>query len=146
MCHDGLLDTSNYSANHRLFSNARKAKLGCIKDESCGEQFADWILLRPKCYSMETTLQRSIKRAKGVQRCVVEKEIRHSDYQDVYFSHLPMKHTVSNFETRRHEIRTVTTTKRSLSLFDDKRYWITPNESVAFGHHHINKTKRMRYQ
>ena len=52
MLADGLLDTSNYPRDHPLFSNEYKAKLGCVKDEFMGKAYAEFILLRPKSYSM----------------------------------------------------------------------------------------------
>ena len=37
----GLLDTSNYPRDHPLFSNALKARLGCVNDESGGDAFQE---------------------------------------------------------------------------------------------------------
>ena len=54
MLQDGLLDSSNYRPQHPLFSNRHKAQLGCIKDEVEGEQLVEAVLLKPKCYSMQT--------------------------------------------------------------------------------------------
>ena len=83
MSADGLLDTSNFPPSHPLFSNAYKAKLGCIKDEAAGEVWREWVFLRPKCYSMITLEGKEHKRAKGIQRSVVGKEIRHAHYLSV---------------------------------------------------------------
>ena len=51
MQRDGLLDSSNYAPHHRLYSTQNKAKLGCVKDESEGHSYLEWVLLRPKAYS-----------------------------------------------------------------------------------------------
>jgi hypothetical protein len=101
MKRDNLLDTSNYPPTHSLFDLSCAAKLGCIKDEgkiyfsqiitinmyflACGIEFKEWILLRPKLYSMLTVNESGIKRAKGVQHCVVKNVIRHNHYKEVRF-------------------------------------------------------------
>ena len=66
MASDGLLDTSNYPTSHVLYSNAHKAELGCIKDEFCGVAYSEFILLRPKSYSMLSSTSNK-KRAKVLQ-------------------------------------------------------------------------------
>ena len=66
MLQDGLLDTSNYPNDHALFSDNYKAKLGCIKDECAGQVIQEACLLKPKCYSLNTS-DGSKKTAKGVQ-------------------------------------------------------------------------------
>ncbi|KAG1679880.1 Non-structural protein NS1 [Nymphon striatum] len=48
------LDTSNYDHTHKYFSNKNRAKLGYIKDESCGYSILDAIFLKPKAYSLIT--------------------------------------------------------------------------------------------
>jgi hypothetical protein len=53
----------------------------------CGILFKEWLLLRPKLYSMLTVEDDELKRAKGVQQCVVKKTIRHEHYKEVCFIH-----------------------------------------------------------
>jgi len=70
MLRDGLLDSSNYPENHPLYSTKYRSKLGCVKDESCGKTFNEWIFLRPKCYSLRYEDGDVKKTAKGVQRYI----------------------------------------------------------------------------
>jgi len=86
--------------------------------------------------------QFNIKRAKGVQRCILEQNIRHNEYLNVYKNCKVTTHAVSRFKSHNHAVSTVTSNKRSLSVFEDKRYWISQNESFAYGHHAI---KRLKY-
>ncbi len=134
MMADNLLDTSNYPTSHSLHSTNLKAKLGCIKDEGGGEIFEEWILLRPKCYSMLAMTQMEHRRAKGVQRSVVSTILRHSDYKKVFVSSEDIYQEVRGFRSTLHTITTTSTRKRALSLWEDKRAWVSPNTSVAYGH------------
>jgi hypothetical protein len=36
-------------------------------------------------------------------------------------------------------ITTTTTNKKALSIFDDKRAWISANESLAYGHYSLDE-------
>lgn len=138
MITDGLLDTSNYPTTHPLFSNNRKAKLGCVKDESKGDLFSEWILLRPKCYSMKKINNLGVhKRAKGIQRSVVASEILHEDYKKVFESGESQLRMVRGFQSKCHNVSTFSINKKALSIFEDKRAWIDNNESLAYGHYRL---------
>ncbi len=142
MLQDGLLDSSNYPSTHPFYSTKFKAKLGCIKDESCGEVFKEWVLLRPKCYSMLTVGGSSKTRAKGVQRSVVKKEITFNDYKHAYLQNTELYHVQRRFQSSNHIIHTIEFVKRSLSFFEDKRTWISSNTSLPYGNHKLSHTSR----
>ena len=81
------------------------------------------------------------KRAKGINRAVVEKEISHDDYKNTLFLDTQMSHPVIQFRNRDHQIYTVEGSKVSLSAFDDKRYILENGvESYAYGHRDIDST------
>ena len=83
MKNDKLLDISNYPSENPLFSVDDKAQLGRVKDECAGVPIQDAIFLRPKCYSLLLVNNKQHKRAKGIQRAVVENEINHTNYINV---------------------------------------------------------------
>lgn len=139
MENDDLLDSSNYPVTHPLYSSRNKARLGCIKDESCGQLYKDWVFLRPKCYSLLTVDGDAHKRAKGVQRSVVKKEIEHSNYLEVFETGTSVARTVVSFQSKNHQLSTVSSRKRALSLFEDKRAWVDQNTSYAYGHWRLEK-------
>ncbi len=147
MAHDGLLDTSNYPSSHPLYSTTYKARLGCVKDEGAGEIWLEWILLRPKCYSMLTVGAYEHKRAKGVQRSVVAKTIVHEDYAEIFKGSEEAYREVRGFRSHLHTITTISQTKKALCLWEDKRAWVGRNSSVAFGHYSLSTPpapKRLR--
>lgn len=144
MKEDGLLDSSNFPSTHPLFSNDCRAKLGCVKDESQGKRFLEWVLLRPKAYSMQYVDGEENKRAKGVRRATVKMCMKHKHYRKAY-----KKQKVLSFQQRRiasklHHMQTLSYKKRSLSFFDDKRCWLSLNKSVPFGHYKLPEELKKR--
>jgi len=79
---DGLLDTSNYSKNHPLYSSEAANKIGLFKDEGQGEDYAEWIFLRPKCYSLKKKDNSTSMKAKGIS--LKQTDIQHENYLNVY--------------------------------------------------------------
>lgn len=138
LCRERLLDTSNYPADHPLFSNERRAKLGCIKDEAAGKPFREWILLRPKSYSMLAVDGGEIKRAKGVRRSTISQEITHATYKEAYERQRTFTHTQRRIGSTRHQIYSMTYRKKTLSFFEDKRAWLSINRSLPYGNYRLH--------
>ena len=142
MQQDGLLDSSNYDSNHPLYSVTCKAKLGCIKDEAEGLPFKEWVLLKPKQYSMKLASGKEKKRAKGVRTHTLSAEIRHEDYLRTIKNCVEMKHTQRRIGSKRHQNYTLQYVKSTLSFFEDKRAWVNVEQSTAYGNHHITSSRR----
>jgi len=142
MKRDGLLDTSNYATGHVLFSDANKAKLGCVKDEVAGEKIVEAVLLKPKCYSMITAVGKcEKKRAKGVQYCVKE-ALRHADFLKVYQRQEELVRNTRRFQSKDHIVSTIQQDKWALSVLDTKRAWIEPNRSLPYGHYQLQEEEQ----
>ena len=148
MMADGLLDTSNYPATSPLYSRAFENKIGLFKDESGGDtNYAEWIFLRPKCYSMLADDNTHSHKAKGVLR---RTEMPHAHYREIYNSFAPNaddEDAPSSPKRRRYDQRriasvnhvlyTTSYSKLALSINDDKRAWISQNSSLPYGHHRL---------
>ena len=131
---ESYVDFSNYPSDHPLFSNKNKAKLGCFKDECSGKAIEEIILLRPKMYSIKLKdSDDNINRAKGISKCIV-RNLRHETYQEVYEEAKETSVEMTILKSIQHTVHTVTFRKRALSCFDDKRCWLTHNESLPHGH------------
>ena len=141
MINDGLLDTSNYHHQSRLYNPQFENKIGLVKDESGGKaDYIEWIFLRPKCYSMLCSGDiGNCHRAKGIQR---RTDLTHTDYTHIYNSYNPYAldppdtHTVTqrSIISRTHQLYTVERSKIALSIMDDKRMWIAKNDSLPYGY------------
>ena len=128
------LDASNYPTDHPLFSVTNKAKLGCFKDETGGQLLEEMILLRPKMYSMKFADEpSSIKRAKGISRSIVS-QMSHQDYRNAYDHKTETHVNMTILRSKLHTINTITFRKRALSAWEDKRVWLSANESLPHGH------------
>lgn len=127
------IDTSNYPLSHPSYSAVNKAKLGCFKDETAGQTLEEMILLRPKMYSMKfKDSDTSIKRAKGISRSVVQ-NTRHKEYLEAFQDKKTTRVQMTILRSKQHSIQTTTFTKRALSAWEDKRLWLSENESIPHG-------------
>ena len=129
-------DTSNYPADHPLFSTANKKVIGKFKDELGGKVMAEFVGIRPKMYSYAG--QESGKRAKGVKKSVLRKTISHDDYctclleKKVYACDMP------GLRSYKHTIHGETVHKVALAPLDTKRYILKDGiTTLAFGHKDI---------
>ena len=130
-CH---IDTSNYPSSHPMYSVVNKAKLGCFKDETGGQMLEEMILLRPKMYSMKyKDTDTSIKRAKGISRHIV-KSMKHETYKEAFEEKKTTHVQMTILRSKQHTIKTTTFRKRALSAWEDKRCWVSANESLPHGH------------
>ena len=136
---DGLLDRSNYPISSALYSNCNENKLGLIKDESCGiEDYVEWVFLRPKCYSLLSRTKESHK-AKGVTKAT---RLNHIQYLRIYNTYNPKEPHASlsvqvqqrSIISKNHQLYTILYNKQALSIMDNKRVWLKPNESLPYGH------------
>ena len=119
--------------------------VGKFKDECNGVPIAEFVGLRPKMYSIKKSnkfdFQASgseIRKAKGVQRAVVKKDLHHEMYKECLFEQKQMRHTQVAIRSRGHEIGVYEQNKISLSPLDTKK-WIADDGIVtrAYGHHRI---------
>ena len=75
-------DTSDYPKDHYLHSMDNKKVIGKMKDECAGRPIQEYVGLRPKMYySILEDNRSNIKKAKGVKKYVVEKQIKHEQYK-----------------------------------------------------------------
>ena len=77
--------------------------------------------LRPKMYALEIDGGIVKKRAKGVQRAVLQKHIQFDDFIKTLHEEKCMVHTMHAIRSQSHTIATVQMQKISLSKLDNKR-------------------------
>ena len=132
-----LFDTSDYPKDHHLYSEVNKKIIGKMKDELNGVPIVEFVGLRSKMYSLKTEAEEK-KRAKGIVKAVVKKDITHEDYKNILFSAGQTSHNMTVFRSDKHEIYTVSMDKKSLSAYDGKRYILDNGvDSLAYGHKDI---------
>ena len=112
-----LFDTSDYPENHALRSTHNKKALGKMKDEVNGQ---------------------TEKRAKGVSKVTVKKDLKHEHYKLVLFEEMNKVSSMTSLRSHRHELFCKNIYKTGLCAFDDKRYLLNSVESYAYSHYKIN--------
>ena len=132
--HSWLYDTSNYPKDNLLYSIENKKALGKMKDECGGQVIKEVVAVRPKMYSVEVG-GKNVRKAKGVKKCVIEKEITHEHYKEALFERKQFLHKMKILRSEGHEMYGMCMNKISISPFDTKR-WIADDgiHTAAYGH------------
>ncbi|XP_048779937.2 uncharacterized protein LOC125683146 [Ostrea edulis] len=122
--HIDLFDTSNYPREHFLFSEKHKKVVGKMKDETAGYPIKGFAGLRAKMYSFIIHDGRGseVKKAKGVSKSVISKELSFEQYQRCLFGDETERHQMRSIRSELHILYLKAINKISLSPFDDKRY------------------------
>ena len=83
----------------------------------------------------ERQWKKKIKKAKGVKKCVVKKQIMHEQYKEALFGKKQLWHGMKILRSEGHEIYGMYVNKISLSPFDSKR-WICDDgiNTKAYGY------------
>ena len=137
-------DTSNYAKNHPsgIKTGCSKKVIGMMKDECGGEQILEFVGLRAKMYSYRLNVKEE-KKAKGVKKNVIKKDISFSDYYNCLVERVNPKYRKMNLiRSHKHEIYSETVNKVALSADDDKRVIGADGIStLAYGHHMLEEVK-----
>lgn len=140
-----LFDTSEYSVVNALFSEKNKKIIGKMKDETHGIPIQAFIGLKAKMYAFKYADNGKIeekKRAKGVSRTTVRKDITFEMYKNTLEQQIFSRHEQMRFVNKDHEIFTVQQNKIGLSAYDDKRYILDDGKTtLAHGHYSIVRMK-----
>ena len=76
-------DTSDYHKNNKFgFPHVNTKVLGLMKDEFSGKIALEFVGLRSKMYCLLIGSNENIKRAKGVKKNVINKELKIEDYRN----------------------------------------------------------------
>ena len=78
------IDTGNFSPSHPLYNTENKGKLWLLKSEVGESVIAEFVCVRPKCYSIVLADGDRMSSAKGVPK-TIKRKIAHQQYKDVPF-------------------------------------------------------------
>ena len=133
-----LFDFSSLPITHRAYDPSGRKVLGLFKDEMSGDIIHEFVGLRSKLYYIKTATTET-KRAKGVNRCVTENQIRHETYRNCLASVTTEKHDMYRIRLKNQKLYTSKCTKITMSAFDDKRYLFQDGiSSVPYGHYSLS--------
>jgi hypothetical protein len=91
-------DMSEYSKESGLHDGENKKVIGKFKDESPDEVIESFVGMRSKCYSF-ITKNNEVKKAKGVSKVVVKKNISFDDYKNCVLNDTPKRVKINAIRT-----------------------------------------------
>lgn len=142
-----MFDTWNYPEDNIYGIKRRNNKiLGKFKDELKGKIATDFVGLRSKCYALRTydpIMNNKLKKAKGVKRSVLKKEISFDDYYNCIKNNCIELRKQHSIRSKNHNVYTISSRRIALNPLDDKRYIVKPDrfETLAWGHYLIDAEK-----
>ena len=124
------LDLSDDKCNK---DNTNKKIIGKFKDELHGIPMRNFTGLNPKvyCYKCEEV---ETRKAKGVSKVVLKKEIKNSDYNHVLNTGDSINKDVYAIRSMAHKVYTIKTNKTCLTPYYDKMYMVDNNTCIPFGY------------
>jgi hypothetical protein len=124
--------------------------MSCLLLFFAGIPIKEVVGLRPNMYSLTYDIMRKdavrdeiihteeMKVVKGIAKCEIKKTLRHEMYKNCLLEETTTMNSMWSIRSKNHELYIDLLNKKGLCSFDDKRYWINPVESYAFGHYRIN--------
>ena len=114
--------------------NENKKALGKFKDELNGVVMKNFTALNPKVYCFKTVEDKETRKAKGVSKVVLKKDIKNSDYDYVLNTEENINRSVVSIRSIAHKVYTIKTNKTCLTPWYDKFKVIDNNNCEPFGY------------
>jgi hypothetical protein len=133
--HRDLFDLSNYPVDSVYRDLTNEGVVGKFKDETAGVPISEFVGLRPKMYAFKTETKEE-RRAKGVNKATIEKELKFDVYKEVLVSGQSKTDSQMSIKSKKHKLAVYFQDKISLSALDTKRY-ILPDgiNMLPYGHY-----------
>ena len=132
------MDFSGYDKNHPCYDATNKKVLGKFKDEMDGKIITNFIALRPKMYCLKVfNEQKAEKKAKGVPKLKVKRDLDMKDYEATLHEHIPKNVNFNAIRSKNHQIYSINQSKVGLTSYDNKRYWFNDTDSLPMGTTHF---------
>ena len=116
--------------------NTNKKVLGKFKDEMSGVPMKYFVGLNPRVYCYECENE-EVRKAKGVKKATLKKDIKNSDYNHVLESGETLERDVYGIRSLGHKVYTLKTKKTCLSPWYNKMNMPDNNSCIPFGHYSL---------
>ena len=117
-----LFDTLNYNKkDNRPLPIGKNKKVIGIKDEIGGKIMTEFCALRAKSYVFKLDDDTEMKKAKGMKKFIVKRELMFENYKDASFNDKIIIRSQQRFGSYNHKVYTEQVNKIALSSNDDKR-------------------------
>ena len=78
---------------------------------------------------------KNIRKCKGTAKNTVKRKIKYDTNEVIHRS-------FNSIRSKNHKIYSINTTKVSLNSYENKRYWTTSVDSLAYGHYKTHDLKK----
>ncbi|XP_071056904.1 uncharacterized protein [Onthophagus taurus] len=137
-----MFDTSNYKLNNRHNIPPGPPIVGKMKDEYPNTILTSFYGTGAKAYCINT-LEGVVKRAKGVKKYVIDKNLSVSEYKRIIEDGGSVRKKMYVFRSSYHTMYTELKNKVALSAHDDKRYVMEDGcHTLAWGNYLIEDLRR----
>ena len=93
-----------------------------MKDETCDVPIKGFVGLKSKMYTFVTEENHESKKAKDINRNVVDDELKYEDYISNLLDGSYMRHEMNRIQNKDHDMGSYTVDRNSsLSSYDDKK-------------------------
>ena len=140
------MDYSNFPKEHELYDESKKLVPGYFKSEFPALPIREFIGLRPKMYSILTSLNQKKATCKGIQNHIKDNILTHEHYKKCLFNEEKRFDTIIQISHENHNIFTIRKSKNSLASYDNKKYIHRQGDrfvSHSFGHYAIVNKNHM---
>ena len=83
-------------------------------------------------------MMQNIRSARALPRTQLKRKIKYDDYNKVLETNEVIHRSFNSIRSKNHKIFSINTTKVSLNSYENKRYWTSALDSLAYGHYKIN--------
>ena len=118
---DERFDTSNCECNRPLSTGKNKKVIRLMKNELRGKIMKEFVALRAKTYSYLMDDNKEVKKAKGTNKCVIERILKFSDYENCLLDNEIVLKSQERFKSEAHNVYTEEVNRIVLGSNDDKR-------------------------
>ena len=131
--HKEDFDFSDYPKDSQFHDPTNKMVIGKFKDETASVPIVEFVGLRSKMYSFKTE-ELECKKAKGINKGVVRRKMRHQDYLKTLQDQTRSLARMRAIRSTNHRVTSCEINKIGLSCYDDKRYIMEDGKAtLAFG-------------
>ena len=135
-----IMDFSNFDKDHKYYDNSKAKVIGYLKSEYGNQVLKKFVGLKAKLYSIIYGDDENKHTAKGLQKAVMRKFVKHQHYMDVIKENNIFCATSRRIQSKEHIISTIQQNKLIFTPFDDKRYLLNNGvQSIPFGHYLLKK-------
>ena len=128
--HKEIFDLSNQPKDSKYYCNEKKKVPGKMKDEYGGKIICELTALKSKMYSIHDVKNNEKSILKGYNSY-----ISNNKYNDTLFNKKSLRHQKSGIRSKKYELVTYISNKKSISCFDDKHYILSDGiNTLPYGH------------